>query len=289
MSNILKTIEYLKKNPENRFLMLTNLENNQKVGKSNIFFNDIPEEDLNRYIKSNLGEITKPTLVWVELRVKQGASSKKEDAYKVEINPVINVPQTVSNLMPAVQTVQPMLPQVQVPQPQPDFFNGGLGQSFGLGLPQIMEMNRKADRLQDKEEQLSELKDDFKEVKQENRLLEIENRELKTKLSTSEAKQEMAVMMVKAENKSFFDSPAFEKMMDKAPELLSGFVAMKTGGVPTGALGAGLTEVQSSFIEYVTENLTDTQLNFLGAVAGNINNEMFMGELQQLIARYATN
>lgn len=285
MSNILKTIEYLKKNPDNRFLILTNLENNQKVGKANVFLGDIPEEDLTRYIKTSLGEVTKPTLVWVELRVKQGATSRKEDAYKVSIDPIIHVQEPVNNL--------PALPQMQivpqVPTPQPDFFNGGLGQSFGLGLPQIMEMNRKADRLQDKEEQLSELKDDFKEVKQENRLLEIENRELKTKLSTSEAKQEMAVMMVKAENKSFFDSPAFEKMMDKAPELLSGFVAMKTGGVPTGALGAGLTEVQSSFIEYVTENLTDAQLNFLGAVAGNINNEMFMGELQQLIARYATN
>lgn len=289
MSNILKTIEYLRKNPENRFLMLTNLENNQKVGKSNIFFNDIPEEDLNRYIKSNLGEITKPTLVWVELRVKQGASSKKEDAYKVEINPIINVPQTVNNLLPVAPTVQPMLPQVQAAQPQPDYFPGGLGQSFGLGLPQIMEMNRKADRLEDKLEQLSELKEEFKELKQENRLLEIENRELKTQKSTAEAQKDMAVMLVKAENKSFFDSPAFEKMMDKAPELLSGIVAMKTGGVPTGALGAGLTETQSSFIEYVTENLTDNQLNFLGAVAGNINNEMFMGELQQLIARYATN
>lgn len=283
MSNILKTIEYLKKNSDNRFLILTNLENNQKVGKANIFLADIPNDDLQSYIKNSLGEVLKSTLVWVELRVKQGATSRKEDAYKVQIDPA-TMQQPVNNL-PALPAMQQIVPQV--PQVQPDYFGGSLGQTMGLG--QIIDMHSKANRLTDREEQLADLKTEFKDLKQENRLLEIDNRELKTKLSTAEAKETMAVMMVKAENKSFFDSPAFEKMMDRAPELLSGIVAMKTGGVATGALGSGLSETASSFVEYVTENLNDVQLNFLGAVAGQINNEMFMNQLQQILAPYANN
>lgn len=283
MSNIAKTIDYLKGNP-NRFIRIVNAENNLKIGKSDIFLDDIPYEDLTGYIKKSLGPITKPTMVYVEVRVKEGTKSRKKDSYSLEISP------DVQNL-PVVQSLSPVIPAAVQPQAEPASFftNGGLGATLGLGFPQIMEMQRKSDRLTDKEEQLAELKEDFKEIKQENRLLEIDNRELKTKLSTSEAKQEMAVMMVKAENKSFFDSPAFSTMMEKAPELLAGIVAMKTGGVTAGALGSpNLSETKNSFIEFVAENCNDEQVNYLGSVCGNINNQAFMHELNFLINKYAT-
>ena len=285
MSNIIKTIDYLKANPTNRFIRVINSATNYKIGKTDIYIDDIPGEDLSSYIKTSLGPITVPTFVYVEVRAKEGSNSRKKDGYSLEIQPdIVPVPQ-----LPVVQNPAPVHYPVPQPVEQTNFFqSGGLGQTLGLGFPQIMEMQRKSDRLTDREEQLADLKEDLKELKHEHKQLEIENRELKTQKSMAEAQKDMAVMMVKMENKSFFDSPAFEKVMDQAPQMLAAIASMKSGGVATGALGSSLTETQSGFIEYVTENLTDAQLNYLGAVAGNINNEMFMTELQQLITRYAS-
>lgn len=283
MSNIAKTIDYLKGNP-NRFIRIVVAETNTKIGKTDIYLDDIPYEDLTGYVKKSLGTITKPTLVYVEVRAKEGTTSRKKDSYSLEISPEI------PNQLPAVQSLSPVIPATVQPQePAPFFQNGGLGQTLGLGFPQIMEMHRKADRLTDKEEQLAELKEEHKELKQENRLLEIDNRELKTKLSTAEAKEIMAVMMVKAENKSFFDSPAFEKVMEQAPNMLAAIASMKTGGVTAGALGnPNVSETKNSFIEFVCENCNDEQVNYLGSVCGNINNPAFMQDLNFLINKYAT-
>ncbi len=281
MSNIQKTIEYLKGNP-NRFIKIVKSEDNTKVGKTDIYLDDIPYEDLSGYIKKSLGPIEKPTMVYVEVRAKEGATSRKKDSYSLEISPEIQN-------FTVVQNASPVIPAPIVPQVEPSFFGGGgLGATLGLGFPQIMEMQRKSDRLTDKEEQLAELKEDFKELKQENRLLEIDNRELKTKLSTSEAKQEMAVMMVKAENKSFFDSPAFSTMMEKAPELLAGIVAMKTGGA-SGALGnPSLSSTHNELIDYISSNLDENQANHIGSVCMMMGNPAFQQELKTLITRYAT-
>ncbi len=61
----------------------------------------------------------------------------------------------------------------QQPQSKPSFGlgNPGAGNSFGLGLPEIMEMRSQADRYQ-------ELKETFSEVKRRNEDLEKENRKL---------------------------------------------------------------------------------------------------------------
>jgi regulator of replication initiation timing len=280
MSNLIKTIDYLRENPK-RFIRISNTQSNTYLGKQDVYLQDIPNEDLSHYIKSNLGSITRPTFVQVELRFIDGATSRKKESFTVEI-----LPETPAASHVPVQAVPTPMPTPA----QSDFFTGALGQnSFGLGLPQIMEMGRKADRLADREEQLAELKSDHKDLKHENKLLDLENRELKTKLSTSEAQKDIAIQMVKLENKSFFESAAFEKMMENAPQLLSGFVAMKTGGVATGALGAGanMSETKNSLVEYIVDNIDDNQANFLGAVAGKLSDAGFMSELQTLIAKYA--
>jgi len=281
MSNIQKTIEYLKGNP-NRFIKIVKSEDNTKVGKTDIYLDDIPYEDLSGYIKKSLGPINKPTMVYVEVRAKEGATSRKKDSYSLEISPEIQN-------FPVVQNASPVIPAPAVPQVEPSFFGGGgLGATLGLGFPQIMEMQRKSDRLADKEEQLAELKEDFKELKQENRLLEMDNRELKTKLSTSEAKEEMAVMMVKAENKSFYDSPAFEKIMEQAPQILAGLASMKTGGIPTGALGnPSLSATHNELIDYISSNLDENQANFIGSICGLMGNPAFQQEIKSLITLYA--
>lgn len=285
MSNIIKTIDYLKGNP-NRFINLVLAETNQKLGnKKDLFLDDIPYEDLTGYIKKSLGTVTKPTLVYVEVRAKEGNTSRKKDSYSLEISPDAQNFPVIQNVAP-VPAPAPIVPQIE---PNSFFGGGGLGQTLGLGLPQIMEMQRNSDRLSDKEEQLSELKEDFKEVKQENRLLEVENRELKTKLSTAEAQKDMAVMMVKLENKSFFDSPAFEKVMEQAPGMLSAIAAMKGGAVGTGALGSpDLSDTHNQLIDFIASNLDENQANYIGSICGKMSNPAFVQELNALITRYAT-
>lgn len=283
MSNILKTIEYLKKKPEIRFLVLTNQENGQKIGKSEIYLRDIPNEDLVSYIKNSLGPVAVDTHVWVELRVKRDNTSRKEGDCRV----LIEAPKSQ---LPAVQQNLPVPMQVQQPQiMQPTLYDSASSSgNFGLGLPALMDLHTNSSRLKDKEEQFAELKEEFKDLKHENKALDLENRELKTKLSTAEAKETMAVMLAKTENKSFFESPAFEKMMENAPQLLSGIAAMKGGAIP-GALGAATSDIKNELFEFVNENVSDSDINFLGATAGKLNNPAFKNELQLLISRYATN
>lgn len=288
MSNLANTIQYLK-GKDNRFITITVQETNKSIGKANVYLEDIPGENLEQYIKDNLGPVSKPTLVWVEMRSKQGTTSKKDHACPIEILPAHAALELPTQNSAAQAIVPPMYPQVQ--HPSPSFLgspNGG--NVFGLGVAEIIGMQVKADRLNHKEEQLADLKEDFKELKKNYDKLDIEHRATLTKLSTSEAQKEMAVMMAKLENKSFFDSPAFTAMMDKAPEMLSGIIAMKTGGVPlpaAGALGAALPESHRQLIDYIVESLDETQVNFLGSVCRYLDNDLFTAQLRTLIQQFA--
>lgn len=282
MSNITNTVQFLKNN-ENRFITIINQETGKKIGKDAVFLDDIPNEDLEAYIKNQLGPITVPTLVWVEMRTKNGASSKKDNVCKIEVSPVnYQQPQEQSQ---AVSNVRAIIPAYQ---PQAHSFLGAPANNnpFGLGIADVMGMQRKADLLEDKKEQLLELKEDHKSLKQKYELLEIDHRGTLTKLSIAEAQKDIAVMMAKAENKSVFDSPAFQTLMDKAPELLSGIVALKGGVVPAvaGALGSpDMTEIQREFLQFVAENLNDNQVVFLGSICHFINNEVFINQIKNLI------
>ncbi|SDZ90920.1 hypothetical protein SAMN05443667_101253 [Flavobacterium gillisiae] len=285
MSNIANTVQFLKGKPE-RFITITNQDNGKLIGKNAIYIEDVPNEDLETYIKLHLGAITKPTLVWVEMRSKNGATSKKENSCKIEVSPVnYQAPQETPQPQPLpLQEARP-LPQ---PYATPSFLGSpGAGNVFGLGLPEIMGMQRKADLLEDKKEQLLEVKDELKALKQVHALLEIDHRGTLTQLSIAESQKEMAVMLAKAENKSFADSPAFQTLLEKAPELLGNLAALKGGGgIPAtaGALGSpDMTETQKQFIEHVMDNLNDNQINFLGSVCHYINNEPFINQLKILI------
>ena len=289
MSNLANTIQYLKAK-DNRFITITVQETNKPLGKANVYLSDIPGEDLEQYIKTNLGPITKPTLVWVEMRTKQGPTSKKDHACAIEISPVNYQPEQTATSLPTV-------PPVHYPQPMPQdntsTFLGspGMGNNvFGLGFAEVIGMLVKAARLNHKEEQLVELKEDFKELKQKYNLLDIDHRATLTKLSTAEAQKEMAVMLAKSENKSFFDSPAFAALMDKAPDMLTGFAAIKSGGAlpaVAGVLGSPMPDGHKEFVEHVIENLNEQQVNFLGSVCHFINNEGFVSQLQMLIQQYS--
>ena len=291
MSNIANTVLFLKGN-DNRFIVITNQETGKQIGKQNVYLQDIPDEDLETYIKLHLGPITKPTLVWVEMRSKNGSASKKEASCKIEVSPTNYQPlpeaAQPSILVPETQPVR-HLPQVtQEHYPAPSFLgNPGSGNVFGLGFAEVIGMQVKADRLNHKEEQLLDLKEDHKELKQKYNLLEVDHRATLTKLSIAEAQKDMAVMLAKAENRSVFDSPAFASLMDKAPELIGSLAAMKGGAAlpaVAGALGSpDMSETHRQFLEYVADNLNEQQVNFLGSVCHYINNEGFVNQLKMLI------
>jgi hypothetical protein len=157
---------------------------------------------------------------------------------------------------------------------------------FGLGFPEIMNMQRKADQLEEKKEQLLEAKEDFKNLKQKHDLLEVDHRGVLTKLSIAESQKEMAVMLAKAENKSFADSPAFSTLMEQAPAILAAIAAKSAGsnGGTSGMLGnPDLSASKKEFIEHVIENVNDNQVNFLGSVCHYIDNESFINKLKVLI------
>lgn len=298
MSNIANTIQYLK-SKENRYITITVQETGKSIGKANIYLADLPNEDLEQYIKNNLGPITKPTLVWVEMRTKQGPTSKKDHTCAIEISPGITqqevVPQQV-NTVPAIQSIQPQFYQEQA---TPFLGAPNVPNVFGLGLADVMAMQRKADRLTDREEQLADLKEDHKELKKNHELqigdlkrnfdtLEKEYRDALTKLSVAEEKKEIAIMFAKAENKSVFESPAFAAMMEKAPELISGFVALKSGGASTITSALGSPNVSESHRQFVgiIEDFSEEQINFLGSVCHYINNELFVTQLKSLIQQF---
>ncbi len=114
-------------------------------------------------------------------------------------------------------------------------------------------------------------------------------REATSKLAVATAEKDMAVLLAKTENKSFFESPAFEKLMNNAPDMMGKIIAAKTG-IPqeaTGALGtANLSETKSAFVDHVAENLSDDEVNYLGSICHFLNNPEFMKQLQILITTH---
>lgn len=287
MSNIANVLTYLRSS-DAKFIRIVNQETNKTVGKTDIYLTDIPNEDLEHYIKFNLGTITAPTLVWIEMRQKKGATSIKDNGCKILVE--LQDPQKTQELTPQIMTPTPTQTATPIVAPAAYLGNPGNQNVFGLGFAEVIGMQVKADRLDHKEEQLQDLKEDHKELKRKYDILDTDHRATLTKLSTAEAQKDMAVMVAKLENKSVFDSPVFEKLMEQAPAMLSGLAAMKGGGMPmAGALGSpNLSTEHREFIEFVSENLNENQVNFLGSICHYINKEAFVNELKMLLTRYST-
>ncbi|MCO6162591.1 hypothetical protein [Flavobacterium sp. NRK F7] len=289
MSSIQNTINFLKENPEN-FIWITNLNNDTRIGQ-NVYYKDIPNEDLEQYILS-LNPSTK-TRAWIEHRKKQGNTNVKVNGmgytikFDVESDKSQNLPAvTPNNSLPSTQA----MPQAfSYPNPSPVDY-GALGNPFGLSAPETKEMVRKADKYEAMKETLEERTEELRKIKKDFDLQEIENRELKSKLAISEQEKTMAITLAKMENKSFLDSPAFEKLIEKAPEVFANMAAMKSGQIPTPGLNSpqsNLSEVKRDFVDYISANeVTDQDVNFVGATLNFMGNEQFKTELQQLITKY---
>lgn len=308
MSNIANTIQYLK-SKENRYITITVQETGKSIGKANIYLADLPNEDLEQYIKNNLGPITKPTLVWVEMRSKQGATSKKDHTCAIEISsPVYQSEMQPVAHVPTIAQALPFQYQQQVSR-EPYL---GSPDAFGLGVVEVVKMQVNASRYEDKvlqlqkterdldlyKEKVNSIEEDYKkkintiedDFKRQIKSYDDELRVLKTNLSAAEKDKNLEILLAKLETKSFADSPAFASIMEKAPELISAFVAMKSGGAApaiAGALGAPMTEGHRQLLEHIAESLDENQVNFLGSVCRYIDNEGFTTQLRSLIQQYA--
>lgn len=282
--NSITTIQFLKQNPAQNFLRITDMSTDSYLGKKDTYLSDIQSEDLINYLKNLLNG--REVEVWIEHRQQKGATNiKVGQSYK--INFILEKP-VQSNIPAAVPQAQPIHAEVMHNSNQ-----GMLSNPFGLSAPQIMDNMMKANKLDDVREQLSDLKQEYLDLKRKHDSLDDENRRLKTDLSIAQKEKEMAVLSEKMEKRSFFDSPAFEKAMDKAPDVVEKFLAIKMGATEeasTMALNApGLSETKKDFFQYVGNNCSDDEVNYLGSVVHFINDENFMLELDQLIKKYGNN
>ena len=283
MSNLLKAITFLKTNSDNRFLKVTD-ENGNVVGIEKTFLKDIPDENLEAYLKLHLGTLEQDLMLWIEAREIAGATDKKRGSFPVKIE---------AEKKPVQMSEPAPVQQENHQQQQPQFLGTAVQRNdgtLGMSVSDVMMLQLKAARLEDITEKLTETRKELVEIKHKHNLLDIDARDLKAKLATAEAEKNLAIRLAKTENKSFFESPAFEKMMEKAPEMLGNFAALKSGNAPafsTESLGAAsnLSETKQGFVDYLSENLTDEQVNYLGSICHYLPNEAFKNELKTLIVK----
>lgn len=85
-SYIRKTLDFLKGNKNKRFMRIEDSTKRMRIGKSNIFISDIPNEDIVNYIRQNVvinaGE---SILIYVELRELEGPTSRKKDGFTLTV------------------------------------------------------------------------------------------------------------------------------------------------------------------------------------------------------------
>ena len=108
MSSLKQSVANLQLNQETNFLVLTNLETDQKIGSSKIYFKDIPNGDLAGYIKSEIGQTQHDTLVWVEHRKDIGTSNRKDDkepSYKITVAATAPIEKVVPEPSPRAEPV----------------------------------------------------------------------------------------------------------------------------------------------------------------------------------------
>lgn len=301
MDKIQAIIEYLKQSTEHFVWIMYN--RNYLTGNSgqNIYLKDIPKEDLKLFLEQKIGgNTTDKTFEFVvEHRKVNGNGHMKNTQYR-DLRIILESP--YANTMPMeatpvqhnypVQYQQPA-PVQQIPQQQ--FF--GMGSpgvpQFGLGAAEFLDLKSNSRELERVKEINSDLKQENQLLKLEVKNLEIEKTDLTAKLSVAEQKKEMAVMMAQLDKKSFLDSPAFQAIIEQAPQILAGIAQAKGGGamLPTGLSGTseyqGVSETKKQFMDYMAgDNVTDQQVNHLASLLVYMSNSDFVNDLNLIIKKH---
>lgn len=289
MSSLPASISFLRQSPDN-FLVITNQETDTRIGGDKVFITDVPGGDLEAFIKTNLGQTTTDTNVWIEHRKIIGTSNRKAEnqpSYRILVKATAPAP-TPQPALPA-EVNHPVTPSYPVTHHAPV---PGLHQpSFmGLGFQEAVQLMTDKERLQDAKEKIADLKEEIADLKAENRSLTIEVRELKSQVAVAEQKKDMAVMLAESQNRSLFETPAFEKLVENAPQIFAMMAQRGASNVPAG-LGASqednLPEPIQEVVDYIAENCNVQQAQFIGGVLHFIDNPDFLNDLRQLMENYS--
>lgn len=133
---------------------------------------------------------------------------------------------------------------------------GAAAMASGLGFPELLELKKKADKVDELKDLLAETKEDLKsqisKLRVENETLVIKNRDLDSKVTSAEKEKDIAVKMAQLEKKGFMDGEGVQKMLEMAPALLQAMSQKGGQAQPVGlAAPSNMSPSKKQFIEYL--------------------------------------
>lgn len=181
-------------------------------------------------------------------------------------------PQTTPSVTPAAQN------QTYTPAPTPNFGLGVPGQSVGLGFAQVLDYEKKANRLELLEEHHAKQKKQIEALETLNTKLQRELDEANSKCRLAEDRKTFEVEKARSEKQPMFTPETIEKLAPVALGILESF---KPQGAPQQSTDTGLGNPYA--------NLTKDQQTLINEIAqGNFTeNQQFI--IYQIVEGLKTN
>lgn len=146
-------------------------------------------------------------------------------------------------------------------------------------------LENKIEKIQD--QSYNENKELRKTFESKKELLQDELKSVKAKLETAEERLKLAVEMAKIEQKSWAESPAFEKLAGSIGPLATAAISKGGAAASPGMGNPNMSKARQEFIANVAKsNISDEDLDLLKMVGDTMNNEEFVNELGELLAKY---
>lgn len=302
LDNLISEIEKLK---DNHVFQFFNAQNNQKLSKGyagkyqsqNIwdYTQDIIEKHgsiktLLSHFKNNQGVQS----LRIEFRKKNGNRSLKTDINPITVH--LGSPAPTTPMQDNNQQVQPVQ-QPSIPQPPtpnlPLYPQQGLGAGMvPLGLPQYMDFVKKEERLNLIERENQKLEKENTELKADKRKLQLDLDEAKSKCTLADERLALEKDKIESNKRSFFESEAFKKIVDRGPEYLSAFLTSNGTAAPQAGLSgvqiegySQASEINKQFVAFIlqanpTDEMTEQLYKIFMAV---INDPTLITQINQFI------
>ncbi|PRP68104.1 hypothetical protein [Nonlabens agnitus] len=191
------------------------------------------------------------------------------------------------NQQPPQQFQQPVQQQPQMM----DFQFGGMNAGMSAMVSEMADLKAKAQRSDDYLRDMNDLRKELYEERTKNLNLTAEKNDLTVFKNNAEREKELAIALLKSENKSFMESEGFKTMMEQLPGLLP-LLAGNGGQIPEYAQGQGnpnprLSEVKQQFIATISiPQVSDGLVELLQEIAQRLNIEEYLTELYALNDKY---
>lgn len=168
-------------------------------------------------------------------------------------------PQTTPSVTPAAQN------QTYTPAPTPNFGLGVPGQSVGLGFAQVLDYEKKANRLELLEEYHAKQKKQIEALETLNTKLQRELDEANSKCRLAEDRKNFEVEKAEAKKQTFITPELIDAVMKNAPGILQSFSGQGSASQSNTDTGLGnpyanLTKDQQTLINEIAQgNFTENQ------------------------------